>query len=178
MKKSTVKKILKIYLKFRTIFSPIAFKKWYKVPIEKEYWFKVKKYDMDDFCYFINNFPYISDKFLGLIDVSFPSNCPDYFFQDLKIGRDCDDFARIWRLWSEENKMIASEYVFLNIKRPFQTAHVVCIAKDKNENYWLFNYINYGPFLSFEKVIDFMKQDDDYKKDGIYEKYNHEMEKK
>jgi hypothetical protein len=174
--KKLAKKILKIYLEIRRFTSPFIFKKMYEVPIINKRWDRIKSYSLYEFSKEINSYSYNYDSLYGLFDASFPSDCPEYFFQSLERGRDCDDFARIWRLWAEYQRMEAKEYVFLDIREPFKTAHVVCIAKEKEGKYWLFDYTPSGPFETFESVINHMKTYyvEEYL---IYERYRHEKEK-
>lgn len=177
MNKKFVEKVLKAYLEIRRFSSPFIFKKMYKIPIDHYVWDRIKSYSMKEFSKEINLYPYKWESMYGLFDASFPSNCPDYFFQDLKKGRDCDDFARIWRIWAEYNRMTAWEYVFLDTESPFKTAHVVCIAKEKENKYWLFNYTEYGPFSTLDDAINELKKR--YYKDKeniIYARYKHEKE--
>ena len=176
LSKDTTKRILRFYLRIRIFTSSWLFKKWYKVSIETERWDKVKLLTMDEFSKEVNSYPYKYDSFGGLLDSSFPSNQPDYFFQELEKGRDCDDYARIWRLWAKHHGMKAEEFVFLDINKPFKTAHVVCIARDIHNKFWLFNYEYYGPFSSFDDVIE--KMGESYTKgDFVYARYQHELEK-
>lgn len=177
MNKNFTEKVLKAYLTIRRFSSPFIFKKMYKIPIENEIWEKAKNYDIVDFSNLVNSYPYKWESMQGLFDASFPSSSPDYFFQALEKGRDCDDFARIWRLWAEYKGMTAWEYVILDKNKPFSTAHVVCIAMSKEDKHWLFNYDYAGPFNSLEETIDELgKQCHIDKENIVYARYKHEKE--
>ena len=180
MNKLLVKGVLDIYLGIRKRSSPFIFKKIYDIDDDgNTEWDTVKYYDMNKFSQFINEYPYSWEKLKGLMDASFPSDRPNYFFSPMNKERDCDDFARIWRLWAEHNGMTGYEYVFVNsrgkLSDVLSTAHVVCIAKSSDEQFFLFNYQPYGPYPSLKGAIDKMKETFG-EENCVYSKYDYTRE--
>lgn len=179
MKKETVEKWMKRYLKLRTVISPLLYKYVYRVPLENLFWETVREYSLWEFSKAINAYDYKYDKGMGLLDASFLSSEPDYFFQELKDGRDCDDFARIWRLWCEHQGWRAWEYVMLNYHNPFSSAHVVCYAIEPegasgSRKHWILDYAPEGPFDTQAEAFEFLKRK--HGEDTLYVRYEHEAE--
>lgn len=177
MKKETVLSLLKIYANLRTKIGPWLYKRFHKVTIKTTYWDKFKNLDMADFSDILENYEYQWDQYHGLLDNSFDPSEPDYFFQDLKRGRDCDDFARIWRLWCQENNLEAEEYIVTDSRKPLSKAHVITIGTDKFGKTWLFNYSYFGPFASKEEALWFMTDRWYEKEFFLFVKYPYEKEK-
>lgn len=158
MNKKFVETVLGFYSWIRMLLEARIFKAFSQKKIEyrEDKWEESKNLNIFEFDKLINEYPYKSDKWGGLLDMSFPVDKPGYFFSDLDWGRDCDDYARIWALylklhgWEE-----VTEVIVLDSKKPFSTAHVVTVAK-LNGRYSLFNYEKYGNFNTFENAINYM----------------------
>lgn len=169
MKREIVEKGLGIYSKIRYSIEGFMFRNFSQKGIEfrRDKWELAKDMNIVGFENYINDFEYKSDKWGGLLDMSFPVEEPGYFFSDLKWGRDCDDYARIWALylklhgWEE-----VTEVIVTNNKKPFRLAHVVTVAK-KYGKYSLFNYEKYGSFNTFEDAVDYMAAWKDYPKENL-----------
>ena len=176
MNKKIVKTLLKVYSTLRTFSSPWIFKHYYQVPIEKEVWGLVKNLPLFEFSKRVNNIEYKWDIGRGFFDCSFSASQPNYFFQDLEKGRDCDDYARIWRLWTIENGMKAYEYIILDSKKPFNTSHFITFGETSEGKFWLFNYTPYGPFESLDLAKEKMNFWYD-KETVLFQEYNYLKEK-
>ena len=157
MNTKLVKTVLVAYSKIRRFIEPLMFKLFsQKTPYNKHKWDLAKAMDINDFDNYINTFEYKSDKAMGLFDMVFPLDKPEYFFADLKWGRDCDDFARIWAIYLKRTGDWESikEQIVLDSNKPFSSAHVILTAKNKNtDKYWLFNYKMLGPYDNEEKAV-------------------------
>jgi hypothetical protein len=154
MTTTTAERLLRIVLFLRSKVSPTLYSRYYKVPIVRPCWEEMKKLTMKQFSTEINTdakYGYKWDLLHGLIDSSFDPAEPDYFFQQLKKGRDCDDYARIWRLWGEANGFAGEEIIVTDAKHPFSRAHCVAILNNA-KGYWLMNYIPYGPYSTYEEA--------------------------
>lgn len=171
--------LFRIIVGIRVWISPFIYKKFYRKNLSSthELWDSHYKWrTMKSFSEDINAYDYEWDYLHGLLDASFSSNEPDYFFQSLTAGRDCDDFARIWRLWGEAQGWKGEEYIFTDKKKPFSKAHVVTILEENPSQFWLMNYSPYGPYSTKEEAIQ--KMTDWYEKETmIYVRYAHEKER-
>jgi hypothetical protein len=162
----------------RPFYGPKLFNLLYR---RKEYtqldtWNTVKHYSMKDFDKVLNGYEYKYDLLHGLLDSSFDPRNPEYFFEDLKKGRDCDDFARIWRMWAEENDFLhVDEVIVTDIRKFSKRAHVVSIGQDNKGQYWLFDYHYFGPYSNFTNAIEKMYHYYD-KEYFIYKIYDYHKE--
>lgn len=142
--------LMKIYAWFRGLFDR-------KRPIkDSSIEEMIQKLDMDGYSRLISDMPYKSDKLRGLID---RTDTIEHFF-DLKAtsDRDCDDFARAWSYWGNYHGYNAYEYIVLNPKRPFKTAHVITIL-EKEDEIVLCNYRPYkGNFKTKEEAVEYMRK--------------------
>lgn len=87
----------------------------------------------------IMSFPYKADPLKGLIDFTF-KDARFFFWRDLPLGRDCDDFASMWNLYHKANGRKSSIYiVFPDLK--VQQSHAVCIVEG-DEEYTMYDYRN------------------------------------
>ena len=168
MNKKVAIVLLKIYSPIRKILEKFMFKKFsQKLEYETKRWENAKLMSIKEFGEYINSFEYLSDKGKGLFDMSFPVDKPEYFFSELKWGRDCDDFARIWGLYLKYNGWEeVKEVIVTNSKKFFSKSHVVLIAKKDNE-YWLFNYAQYGPFNTFDEAVKDLHRWPSYEADTL-----------
>lgn len=128
---------------------------------------------MEAFSLKVNSYGYLWDAGKGIFDASFPSTNPSYFFASLRQGRDCDDFARIWRLWGEHNGYVGYEYIVTDVAHPFSKAHVVTLL-EKDGRWWLMNYLPYGPTESREAALGILEN---WYKNLVVVQYHHEKEK-
>ena len=126
---------------------------------------KSKKYfnlSMIDFSNLINKYEYKSDPLKGALDYI---DTPDEFFnENKKSGRDCDDWSRMWSLWGLYHNYRAYEYVICDsstLKRIFETLHCITVL-EKNNKYYLMNYRYYGPYNSLEKALGALCKWKDY----------------
>jgi hypothetical protein len=119
-------------------------------------WTHAKKLSMDDFSKYINKFKYYHDPGKGHFDYTI--QIPQAFFKKLNFGRDCDDFSYIWRMWCKRRKYKASTYVLNGKDDTGKTiCHMICIANAEND-YWLMDYRNYGPYKTKEAVLDKLEE--------------------
>lgn len=175
MLKQIVKFILGIYISIRLRSSPLIFKIFYKKKKYPSVWKDVKDLNMIEFDKKMNSYDYKKEKLKGLLDASFDPETPNYFFSKLPDNRDCDDFARIWRIYANYHQMPAWEVIISDIRHPFKKAHVITIAKGK-DLYWLFNYHIYGPFKTFENAVEAMYDFSYTKKHSVWKVYLFEKE--
>lgn len=155
MKKKLVHMLLFIVARIRVIYSPWLHKKFYRAATDESEWVTHRSLGMYQFSNKINQYDYLWDIGKGLLDSSFPSSNPAYFFAKVDKGRDCDDFARIWRLWGEYNGYKGYEYIVTDPAHPFSKAHVVALL-EKGGQWWLMNYTPYGPVQSKQQALDTM----------------------
>lgn len=172
--------VLKIYIKIRVITSPILYRKHYRVSnMDKSAWEEARELTLYKFSEFINDakkFGYKWDTGKGALDSSFASEEPEYFFSDLNKGRDCDDYARIWRLWGEHQGYTGYEYIIVSPLAPFKTAHVITLL-ERDGAWWLMNYKPYGHFKSKENALNKMKSWYPYKSGFVAVEYPFKKEK-
>lgn len=168
MKEKFVRAVLGGYSKVRLLLESFIFKMFsQKVEYREDKWEEAKGKNILHFSNFINKYEYKSDKWGGLLDMSFPVDRPGYFFADLKWGRDCDDYARIWALYLKRHGWEdVTEVIVLDYKKPFATAHVVTVAK-KNGKYKLFNYEYYGDFDTFEEAVEYVTAWSSYPEESL-----------
>lgn len=176
MRKQIIKLILKIYVSIRIVTGPLIFNLFYKKKKYPSVWKDVKDLNMVDFDKKINSYEYKWEKLKGLLDASFDPKTPDYFFSTLSANLDCDDYARIWRMYANYHQMPAWEIIITDIRHPFKKAHVVTIAKGEGL-YWLFNYHMYGPFKTFDTAIEAMYDFSYAKKYSVWVNYPFEKER-
>ena len=141
---------VKIYAWFRGLFDK-------KKPIKDE---KLEEFfiesDMKEFSDKINSFEYKSDAIGGLIDVT---RSPEHFFDEtITVGRDCDDWARMWSYWGNYHGYRAFEYILVNPSAVFSTAHIITVLKNGTE----IILCNYRPiksgFKTVEEAVEYMKE--------------------
>lgn len=178
LSKDFVEKVGRFYVnKIRPYTSVWLWKKYYSKGAEEniEEWNKIKNLPIVEFGNAINEYEYEWDAGSGLLDSSFCFNNPGYFFADLRKGRDCDDFARIWNCWAVENGHEAKEYVILDSKKPFSKAHFITILKVAGK-YWLANYYPYGPYEKEKYAL--REMENWYDRDNLIAiEYEHKKEK-
>lgn len=151
--------------------------RWHRRSSEaKDRWQMFKGLPMLAFDKEINDeerYPYKRDSLKGIVDSTFSIKHPDYFFRDLRRGRDCDDWARVWTLWAHENGHESTELVVVDPRRPMKR-HAVAVIKVENK-YWLANYHAYGLYTSLEEAMSTMKRWG-YSEDSFYFKYHYRRE--
>lgn len=177
MKKNFVLALLHLVAWIRQYLSPWLYKKHYKVTGGQAAWQYARQLTMAEFDKEVNDdakYGYKWDTFRGLLDSSFCSGEPQYFFAPLARGRDCDDYARIWRLWGETNGYTGYEYIVTEPASPFKRAHMVALL-EKGGKWWLMNYHPYGAVNSREEALQLMTKW--YSKDFIAVRYKHEKER-
>jgi len=138
--------LLKIILKIRSHFESKTFgwfapENWESLP-DLDDWNKVKDLNAAQFDWKINSYKYLSDRFSGLLDNSYPLDKPQYFFKDLPYARDCDDWARLWVQYYLYHGKQVQEWVVTNKKHPFSKSHFIAVVKD-DEGWRLLNYKRY-----------------------------------
>ena len=119
-------------------------------------WNTIKHFNQKEFEKEINQYPYRWDYKKGIIDFSLQD--PDFFFREGKYWRDCDDFARMWYWWAQENNYKVWEVCLC---KGFKKAHFITIFK-KGEKFILCNYNLSGEYDSLEKAIKSVKNYNDY----------------
>jgi hypothetical protein len=118
-------------------------------------WRLIKNLCMDDFSKIINQFKYKSDFLL----LDFSPEEPDFFFVTRKSNRDCDDWARMWFWWAQENGDAAwLIVVYDGLKR----GHKACIFL-KNGIYFLADYTIQGEYSSLEEAVNQFRVVNEYK---------------
>lgn len=143
---------LKFYAFWRSLFSPFIWRIFYK---RKRYinnevslaWYaNFWVSSMESAENMLNSVGYKSDIGRGLVDASVPPKYAYTFFADLKHGRDCDDFARLWSLWGEAHDFEAREWIVTSAKKGefFKRAHMVTTLSKYGEHY-LMDYSPFGP---------------------------------
>lgn len=110
--------------------------------------------DMDEASRILNSTEYKDDRLKGFLDTSVPTKYAYSFFDELKHGRDCDDWARLWSVWGWLNGYEAREWI---IADPWlKKAHIfTTLSKDKK--HWLMNYHPYGPYQSLDTALRAME---------------------
>lgn len=120
------------------LFAPTG---WKDLPdIDK--WENLRELPPAKFNEAINKYPYLSDKYCGLLDCSHSIDDPQYFFKDLPYARDCDNWSRIWASYYVYHGKEVQEWVVTNKRHPFTKSHFVAIVKD-TKGYRLLNYERY-----------------------------------
>ena len=143
---------LAFYAFWRSLFSPIVWRIFYK---RKRYtkdmqavetWQDFMVSPMVQASDMINSNPYKPDIWRGFVDASVPPKYAYTFFADLKHGRDCDDFARLWSIWGEAHDFEAREWIVTSAKKGefFKRAHMVTTLSKYGEHY-LMDYHPFGP---------------------------------
>ena len=158
MKKLIYKSLIKLYLIIvnsrRAIHLPTSTRSEYDC-------------SMDEFSAKINKLEYKQDQLGGLIDTI---GHPDRFFDEsITYNRDCDNWARIWSLWFKFKNYYSCEYVCANptnLKTLFKSLHVVTVGR-VDEDWYLLNYHNYGPFRSRENALEYLTRFPSYSDDVI-----------
>lgn len=155
-----IKFIMKIYAGIRRSKNPLV------LPVADSWYTDYSKFTMAKFSKFLNSFKYKADKIGGLID---RNETFEHFIDDtVTSDRDCDDWARMWSLWGIYNGYRAHEFILLNKRHPFKTAHVITVL-EKNGKFYLCNYRNYPVTYSLEEAVNIMKEIDlDYSKNMLY----------
>lgn len=144
--------LLKFYAFIRSITSPFVWRIFYK---RKRYtkdmqavetWQDFMVSPMVQASDMINSNPYKPDIWRGFVDASVPPKYAYTFFADLKHGRDCDDWARLWSLWGEAHDFEAREWIVTSVKKGefFKRAHMVTTLSKYGEQY-LMDYHPFGP---------------------------------
>lgn len=139
--------LLKLYAKIRAKLNPV------RIPVSAE-WSTYKKMTMLGFSEKINSFPYKSDPLGGLFD--YTATFEHFIDPNVKEGRDCDDFARMWTMWGICNGYRATEVIVTSKKHFFKDSHVVTVLC-KNGKYILCNYKVYASRNSLEEALDYLK---------------------
>ena len=142
--------LMKIYAWFRGLFDK-------KRPVKDSHIDDLlKETDIDEYSRLVNAMPYKSDKMRGFID---RTDTIEHFFDvNATSDRDCDDFARAWSYWGNYHGYDAFEYILLNSKRPFKTAHVITVL-EKGDEIILCNYRPYQKgFRTKEEAVEYMKE--------------------
>ena len=150
MKASSIKKLIRIYLKLTRKLTRDL-----KLPSNK-----TRNYfdlSMIEFSKLINSFEYRMDPLKGAIDyIAHPDS---FFDKSKKQGRDCDDWSRMWTLWGLYHGYRAYEYVVCDpssLKTAFNTMHCITVLERKDK-FYLMNYKYYGPFSTIEAALNKLK---------------------
>lgn len=164
MNKKIVKALMKGYLTLRKLWDPLK----EPVKVADEY-----HRSGSEFSDRINSFEYKADPLGGLFDHTADPN--KFFDNTRESGRDCDDFQRQWSWWGRYNGYKAYEYVICDpttIKTAFSTMHVIGALQDERTRMWyLTNYNIYGPFVTEEDALGYMRNFESYEKDTVIVKY-------
>jgi len=129
-------------------------------------WKKAYRLSMQEFSTLVSKLSYESDPLFGVIDYT---GDMDRFFEDVKVGRDCDNYARAWLYWGVHNGYHGHEMIVSTMKHPFSDAHVVTVL-EKCGCFYLCNYDYYGPFNSLELALDDLKRWERYADGYIHAK--------
>ncbi len=122
-------------------------------PTRSVVWDMYKKLEMNEFSDVINAYKYAPDLLSGVVDHSFNNDNPNRFFDSLEHGRDCDNWARIWKLWGIENGYTAQEVILTTQQHVARDAHVVVVLS-KNGVYWLMDYRPYGEYTNLNNAVE------------------------
>ena len=153
-----MKTILKLYAFFRSLLSPIVWRIFYwknrRSTVEGvTRWMMFLEGDMEEASRVINTMPYKADRGKGFVDASIPTKHCHSFFNEIKHGRDCDDWARLWSVWGWLEGWESREWIVTERRHPFKRAHMVTtLSKDKE--HWLMDYRPYGPRSSVETALE------------------------
>lgn len=153
-----IKKFLwSLYVKQRRFFEPLAFflYRQHFVKIDPRDWKNALRLDLSSFISLVNEYPYRQDKLHGILDCVLQKGKEGYFFADLKHCRDCDDFARIFSLYllAHPEWIHISEYLVMDLKHVFKSAHFVTVAQKEDGKWHLFNYQMKGPFSTEKEAL-------------------------
>lgn len=129
-------------------------------------WSEVRDYDMDEFSRWVNKFPYKSDKLNGLWDRTYGF---DHFIDEtVEYGRDCDEWARMWLIWSIWNNYEAHEVIVANRSIRNMKPHMVTIITT-GPAYYLCDYKAYGPFeYPYDLLNSMAKRWSAYSEDSLW----------
>ena len=166
-----MKRILKIIARIRRLLEPLTWKlfqpkNWESLP-DLDKWEEVRELSLRAFSNRINSYEYKWDGIHGLLDNSHPIDKPQFFFKELKSGRDCDNWARIWVSYCIYHKIPVQEWIVTNKKHPFTKSHFVAVCKEGNK----YRLLNYGASLytysTVEEALDDLNtwNSGDYAKD-------------
>lgn len=161
IKRSIVVFLFKAYARARPYVSPIVWRVFYKGHFKNapaiEYDFNPYGLDVLEFERLLAGIPYKWDMLKGLIDATIPPKYTDWFFKQVKKGRDCDDFVRVWSKWAEFNGYICREWFSIDPEHPFKTAHVICTLQNEKEvRLCSLSYVSI-PWTSVEEAINHYK---------------------
>ena len=156
-----IKFFFKIFVWFRDKFNPT------KLPTNKEEWNKVRKLSFQEFSDWVNSFTYLSDPLSGFFDKT--ETFEHFIDPNIKSGRDCDDFAEMFKLWGIFNKRKAYTVVITIKAHPFKKSHIVTVLyDDSTKKYTLCNYTHAIEADTLEEAIDKIRQWKTYKDGYIY----------
>lgn len=102
----------------------------------------------------LNSKVWRSDYLWGLIDATVPPKYAHSFFSDLKAGRDCDDYERLWSLWGIAHGYVVQEWLVTSSLKGefFRRAHMVTTLSKYGEH-WLMDYRPFGPHNVLSKAL-------------------------
>jgi hypothetical protein len=111
-----------------------------------DYWSQIKNYPPGKFSEFINNYKWIKEP------VDFDIITPNQFFMNrAKSGRECNNFAKIWKFWGLENGY--KPYTIMVQEAGSDESHMICVLY-KNKIYYLCNYTWTGkPYYFLDDAI-------------------------
>ena len=176
-----MKALFKFIVKLRKFFEPLTWRlfkvrNWKDLP-DLMKWDDLKVLNPTSFSQKINTLDYKWDPIKGLLDHSFPLDCPEYFFKDLPSGRDCDDWARIWVCYYLYKHYSVEEWIVTTKNHPFTNSHFVAVVKDTG-GYRLLNYRRSNKaYLTVEEALDELStwNNGEYKKENrlqcLYRRY-------
>ncbi len=113
-------------------------------------WSRLKNATENGFASALAQMPYRWDPFGGLLDYS-PEE-PDFFFVEREQGRDCDDWARMWFWWAQEQGYRAWE-IFIVDGLKVRSAHAITVFMDEGGEYVLCNYKIEGRYRSMAGAL-------------------------
>lgn len=120
-------------------------------PTKSTMWAVFKNLPMQEFSDKINSYEYKPDLGEGLVD--YARDNPNAFFDNLTFGRDCDDWARLWKHWGIHNGYTVQEVIISTKQHVVKDAHVVCVL-EKDNSYWMCDYKPYGAYASLEQAVE------------------------
>ena len=154
------KLVLKMYAFWRSFASPFIWRIFYKrkrivrSDFAESCFRDFMQAEMDSASRMLSLNDYKPDKWKGAIDCSVPPKYAYTFFSDLKHGRDCDDWARLWALWGEGHGYEAREWIVVSTKRGefFKRAHMVTTLSKYGEHR-IVDYTPFGPHNVLDKAL-------------------------
>lgn len=139
--------LFRLYVKIRAFLNPV------REPLSKE-WNEWMAKDLQSFSNELSTYRYLPDPGKGLFD--YTASFEHFIDRNVREGRDCDDFARMWFWWGICNGYRAYEVAITTRAHLFRDSHVVTVL-EKDGTFTLCNYKSYPCRNTFLKALDQIK---------------------